>query len=134
MKLITILSPVAPHISEKIYQNMKTDDMPESIFMNKITVDEEFIDKALEEDIEVVREIVDAILRGRDKVKHTLRYPISKIILPESIENVVEKYGYIIKEQGNVKEIDVEEFKGNMTVKPNYRELGKVFKMRFQML
>ena len=40
----------------------------------------------------------------------------------------MEKYGYIIKEQGNVKEIDVEEFKGNITVKPNYRELGKVFK------
>lgn len=128
MKLITILAPVAPHISEKIYQNMKTEDMPESIFMNKITIDEEYIDKTLEEDIEVVREIVDAILRGRDKVKHTLRYPISKIILPKALEKVVEKYGYIIKEQGNVKEIDVEEFKGNMTVKPNYRELGKAFK------
>ncbi|MDK2986928.1 isoleucine--tRNA ligase [Methanothermococcus thermolithotrophicus] len=128
MKLITIMGPVAPHISEEIYQNLKTEGMPESLFMNKIEVDEELINKELEEDIGIIREIVDSILRGRDKAKYTLRYPIAKITLPENIRETVEKYGYIIKEQGNVKEIELKEFEGNVTVKPNYKELGKVFR------
>lgn len=128
MKLILVLSPVSPHISEKIYQNIKTEDMPDSIFMNKLTVDEKYIDSTLEENIGLIREIVDAILRGRDRVKYTLRYPISKITLPKTMEEIVNKYGYIIKEQGNVKEIEVAEFKGNISIKPNYRELGRVFK------
>jgi isoleucyl-tRNA synthetase len=128
MKLITIMAPVSPHISEEIYQNLKTDDMPESIFMNRIIVDEEFIDKKLEEEMEIVRDIVDAILRGRDKAKYTLRYPIKKITVTGDVGETIKKYGYIIKEQGNVKEIEIGEFEGNLIVKPNYRELGKTFK------
>ncbi|MBW9220326.1 isoleucine--tRNA ligase [Methanothermococcus sp. SCGC AD-155-N22] len=128
MKLILLLSPVVPHISEKIYQNLKTEEMPESVFMNRITVDEEYIDRTLEEDMELVREIIDAIMRGRDRIKYTLRYPIWKIILPTTVEDIVNKYGHIIKEQGNVREIEVAEFQESISVKPNYRELGKVFK------
>lgn len=127
-KLITILSPVSPHICEEIYQNLRMEGMPESLFMNKISVDEKYINKQLEEDMSIIREIVDGILRGRDKIKYTLRYPISRIILPKNLEDVINKYGYIIKEQGNVKEIITKEFDGNVVVKPNYRELGKVFK------
>ncbi|HID47153.1 MAG TPA: isoleucine--tRNA ligase, partial [Methanococcaceae archaeon] len=128
MKLILLLSPVVPHISEKIYQNLKTGEMPESIFMKSITVDEKYIDKTLEEEMGLVREIVDAIMRGRDRIKYTLRYPVWRIILPKSMEDIVNKYSYIIKEQGNVREIEVAEFQGSISVKPNYRELGKVFR------
>ncbi|ABR54690.1 isoleucyl-tRNA synthetase [Methanococcus vannielii SB] len=128
MKLIMIMSPVTPHISEEIYQNLKTENMPESVFMNKLTVETEFINSKLEEDIEIVREVVDSILKGRDKVKYTLRYPITKITLPENIKETVEKYEYLIKEQGNVKNIELKEFEGNVTVKPNFKELGKIFR------
>ncbi|MBB6401330.1 isoleucyl-tRNA synthetase [Methanococcus maripaludis] len=128
MKLISIMAPVTPHLSEEIYQNLKTEDMPESIFMNKLTIESEFINKTLEKDTEIIREIVDSILKGRDKAKYTLRYPITKITLPENIAETVEKYGYIIKEQGNVKEIELKEFEGNITVKPNFKELGKIFR------
>ena len=128
MKLVVILAPVAPHISEKIYQNLKIEGMPQSIFMTKIVVEEEYINKEVEEGIETAREIVDAILKGRDKVKYTLRYPISKIILPNELGDIVDKYHYIIKEQGNVKNIEVKEFEGNITVKPNFRTLGASFK------
>ena len=92
MKLITVMAPVTPHLSEEIYQNLKTDRMPESIFMNKLTVETEFINSELEKDIEIIREIVDSILKGRDKVKYTLRYPITTITLPENIKETVEKY------------------------------------------
>jgi isoleucyl-tRNA synthetase len=128
MKLISIMAPVTPHLSEEIYQNLKTEDMPESIFMNKLTIESEFINETLEKDTEIIREIVDSILKGRDKAKYTLRYPITKITLPENIAETVEKYGYIIKEQGNVKEIELKEFEGNITVKPNFKELGKIFR------
>ena len=128
MKLCVIMSPVAPHITEKIYQNLKLDIMPNSIFLTKIEVDEEYINNEIEEHIEITREIVDAILKGRDKVKYTLRYPISKIILPKELEHIVEKYDYIIKEQGNVKEIEVKEFEGEISLKPNFKTLGASFK------
>jgi len=128
MKLISIMAPVTPHLSEEIYQNLKTEDMPESIFMNKLTIESEFINETLEKDTEIIREIVDSILKGRDKAKYTLRYPITKITLPENIAETIEKYGYIIKEQGNVKEIELKEFEGNVTVKPDFKELGKIFR------
>ncbi|MBP2143147.1 isoleucyl-tRNA synthetase [Methanococcus voltae] len=130
LKLVTVMAPVVPHISEKIYQNLKFEElgMPESISMLTIEYDESMINEELENDISLVREIVDGLLRGRDKIKYTLRYPIYKITLPEEIKNSVEKYDYIIREQGNVKEIEFKEFEGNIIVKPNFKELGKVFR------
>ncbi|CAB3289846.1 Isoleucine--tRNA ligase [Methanocaldococcus lauensis] len=131
LKLATIMAPVAPHTAEAIYQNLKTEDMEESIFMNKIEVDEEFIDEELERDMAIVRDIVDAIYRGRDKIKYTLRYPLKEITIAggEEVKKAVERFEYIIKEQGNVKNIKFGEVEGSKyIIKPNYRELGKRYR------
>ncbi|ADG13320.1 isoleucyl-tRNA synthetase [Methanocaldococcus infernus ME] len=130
LKLCKIIAPVAPHIGEAIYQNLKTEDMEESIFMYSIDVDEHFISEELEKEMEIVRDIVDSIYRGRDRIKYSLRYPLKEIIIAggEEVKRAVEKYGYIIKEQGNIKEIKFGEVEGKYIVKPNYRELGKRYK------
>ncbi|WP_456419120.1 isoleucine--tRNA ligase [Methanocaldococcus infernus] len=130
LKLCKIIAPVAPHIGEAIYQNLKTEDMEESIFMYSIDVDEHFINEELEKEMEIVRDIVDSIYRGRDRIKYSLRYPLKEIIIAggEEVKRAVEKYGYIIKEQGNIKEIKFGEVEGKYIVKPNYRELGKRYK------
>ncbi|WP_456472691.1 isoleucine--tRNA ligase [Methanocaldococcus sp.] len=130
LKLSKIIAPVAPHTAEAIYQNLRTDDMEESIFMYSIDVDEDLIDEDLEREMEIVRDIVDAIYRGRDKIKYSLRYPIKEIIIAggEEVKRAIEKYGYIIKNQGNIKEIKFGEVEGKYIVKPNYRELGKRYK------
>ena len=47
-KLITILAPIAPYITEEIYQNMVLgveEDAPESVHMLDWEVDEEAIDQ-----------------------------------------------------------------------------------------
>ncbi|WP_017980936.1 isoleucine--tRNA ligase [Methanocaldococcus villosus] len=130
LKLAKIIAPVAPHTAEAIYQNLRTDDMEESIFMYSIDVDESLIDKDLEKEMEIVRSIVDAIYRVRDRIKYTLRYPIKEITITgnEEVRKAVEKFEYIIKDQGNVKEIKFGEVSGKYIIKPNYRELGKRYK------
>ncbi len=129
LKLSKIIAPIAPYTAEAIYQNLKTKDLEESIFMYNIDVDEELIDTELEKDMEIVRDIVDAIYRGRDKIKYTLRYPLKEIVISgnEEVKKAVDRFEEIIKEQGNVKIIKFGEV-GNYKIKPNYRELGKRYK------
>lgn len=136
VKLINVIAPIAPHISEKIYKNLVLgvdSNANESIHMNDWTYDEEAIDEDLESKMDVVREVIEATARARDIARYKLRWPVSDITIVSEDENVliaIDELKDIIKDQSNTKEvITATEFENiSFISKPNLKTLGPKLK------
>ena len=132
VKLISVLCPIAPHISEEIYENLVRGVNPdafESIHMTDWEYDEDAIDLELEAEMDVVREVIDASVRARDIAQYKLRWPVSDITVvsqDESVLEAIEKLTDIIKDQSNTKDVlCAREFeKLSFNAKPNLKTLG----------
>jgi isoleucyl-tRNA synthetase len=136
VKLITVLCPIAPHVSEEIYENLVkgvNPEAPESIHMLDWEYDGEQIDEALEEKMDVVRQVIDASIRARDMAQYKLRWPVSDITVVSEDEDVlkaIDELNDIIKDQSNTKEvISASVFeKLSYNAKPNLKILGPKLK------
>ncbi|MCC5942904.1 MAG: isoleucine--tRNA ligase [Balneolaceae bacterium] len=133
LSLSKIMSPIAPFISEWLYQNLnevvKQEEKSVHIAFYP-PVEETAIDKQLERRMEIARTISSIVLRVRNQIDVNVRQPLSKIILPIGVEDqaVVEAVKEIILDEVNVKEIEyVADDSGivNKTAKPNFPVLGK---------
>ncbi len=133
LSLAKLMSPIAPFISEWLYQNL-TDvakQEEESVHISFYpTVEETAIDKTLERRMDVARVISSIVLRIRNQIDVNVRQPLAKIILPIDKEErtVVDAVKDIILDEVNVKEIEyVDDDSGivNKTAKPNFPLLGK---------
>ena len=136
VKLISVLCPIAPHVSEEIYENLVkgvNPEAPESIHMNDWGYDGDAIDVELEEKMDVAREVIEASIRARDMAQYKLRWPVSDITVvsqDESVLNAIEGLEDIIKDQSNAKEVlRASEFdKLSFNAKPNLKILGPKLK------
>ncbi|MDR3292329.1 MAG: isoleucine--tRNA ligase [Methanobrevibacter sp.] len=130
--LIKTISPITPYISEKIYQNLIVNiknDFKESVHMEDWKYSNEDIDLNLEENMDIVRNIIEAVARGRDVAKYKLRWPTKEITIisqDEKVINAVDNLQDIIKDQSNTKKIIcLSEFPNlRYTSKPNLKTLG----------
>jgi isoleucyl-tRNA synthetase len=123
-----ILAPIMPYISDEIYQNLTGEqsvhlaDWPDA---NKYAIDEK-----LNEEIYVVRTIVNLGHSVRAKAKIKVRQPLQKvgIALPEGIEQrVIESHKEVILEELNVKDLEFIAEAGDIveqSVVPNAKVLG----------
>jgi len=131
-KLICVLSPIAPHVCEEIFENLVKnvdDSAPESIHMLDWEYDESQIDKGLEAKMDVVREVIEASARARDIARYKLRWPVSDITVVSQDEDVlkaIDDLADIIKDQSNTKEVlTSKEFENlSFNAKPNLKTLG----------
>ena len=91
-------------------------------------VDEDKINKDLEEKFEIGKEISEAINSERQKQNVRLRLPIKRATVFGSpkIKEIVEEIGEIIKILSNLKDIGFEESE-NVEIKPNFAKIGKKF-------
>jgi isoleucyl-tRNA synthetase len=131
-KLIMLMCPIAPHITEEIYQNLVKgieNDAPNSIHMQNWQWDESYIQEDLEHDMDIVRDIIEACARARDIARYKLRWPVKElVIVSEDIKvlKAARNLNHIILEQANTKELissnDFENLKIN--AKPNLKTLG----------
>ncbi len=122
-----LFAPVAPIISEKIYQTLTDgfsvhlEDFPE--------IPEEFKDEELLAQVKLVRNVIYLArsIRSKNKVKN--RQPLStlRVVLSEKAGNaVVESFSDIIAEELNVKNVEILESVGSVAeVKyaPNFNEI-----------
>ncbi|MHA1593795.1 MAG: isoleucine--tRNA ligase [Candidatus Baldrarchaeia archaeon] len=141
-KFILLLAPLAPFITEKLYQFMVRPvepEMPESVHLCRYPdPDEEFIDKELEKMMSIVREIVSAANSARQAATPPIkiRQPLSEVIVltdDELVKKAVERLSEVICDQSNVKEIKVlplsEELKfKKVELKPRMNVLGPKYK------
>lgn len=130
--LITVMAPITPFITEKIYKNLVLsidENALESVHMLDWEYDESLIDKDLEAQMDVVREIIEAAARARDIARYKLRWPISELTVVSSNDEVLDaaiSLKGVILDQSNTKEVlSDSEFKDlNFIAKPNLKTLG----------
>lgn len=130
--LIKVMAPVTPHITEEIYQNLikgVEEDAPESVHMEDWEFNEDLIDKDLEENMDIVRDIIEACARGRDVARYKLRWPVKKIAVVSEDKNVLnaaESLKAVIMEQANTKKIEFSDEFENLKIiaRPNLKTLG----------
>ena len=124
------LAPFIPFITEEIYLNLRTDDMPESVHLcDYLKSDEKQVDKKLEEGMERIRALVEIGRSLRSKIGIKVRYPLSNatIVCEKNVESSMKDLLDLLNEEINVKHIsfapDTTQFMTKM-VKPIYSSLG----------
>ncbi len=133
MKYIKLACPVIPFITEEIYQNLRTDSMPESIHLCDYPVaDASVRDEALEKKMEVTQHAVSMGRALRANFSLKIRQPLKAIYLvtrDAEEKTILKEMEGIISEELNVKEVvirDNEEELVEYEAKANFRVLGKV--------
>ncbi len=122
-----LMAPFTPFISEMIYR--ETFGARESVHLeNYPQYDESLIDETLEEEMNVAIRIAEAGRRARQLASIKLRQPLRKMVVScdEKYARIVKKFLNVLKEEVNVKEIEIGKL-GEMTrveIKINYRVLG----------
>ncbi|MBQ3647752.1 MAG: isoleucine--tRNA ligase [Spirochaetia bacterium] len=132
MKFIKVACPVIPFITDEIYRNLRTPDMPESVHLCDFPVaDESLIDAELERKMEVTRKAVSLgrALRSSHDIKTRQPLKSAYLVTKDPVEKVIlQEMESIIAEELNVKEISIrdnEEELVEYSCKANFRVLGK---------
>ena len=128
LTLTKLTAPITPYISEEIYKCL-TDK--ESVHLEDFPkYDETLIDEKIEKQMDLIRDICSLGRFAREEAKIKVRQPISELILDSKDEKVISNLYTIIKEELNVKNIvfikDMDKYM-EYIIKPNFREVGKVF-------
>jgi len=124
--LCKLCAPITPFMTEEIYQKLTGE---ESVHLADFPVENsDLINEAVEERMDLVRDVCSLGRFAREEANIKVRQPISSLILPKSDEIIIGDLLPVIKEELNVKEVV---FKDDMTeyleyvVKPNFKVLGK---------
>jgi isoleucyl-tRNA synthetase len=136
LTLTKLISPIVPFFAEAMYQEIKTDGMPESVHLcDWPKANKKLIDKNLEENMKNIRGIVTLALAQRAEKGIKVRQPLASLKVQSSkfkVQN--EELLKLIKDEVNVKEIvfddkikkEVEldtEISEELKKEGNYREL-----------
>ena len=132
-----LMSPIAPFFSEQLYRdlnNVTGRNAAESVHLTDFPVaNKTFIDKALEERMEMAQLVSSLVLSLRKKANIRVRQPLSKIMIPvanEEMKAQIEKVSHLIMSEVNIKEIEFLSADNNIlvkNVKPNFKTLGKKY-------
>lgn len=126
--LSKLIAPIASYTAEEIYTNLTGNT---SVHLSDFPVcNEELINLKLEEKMDLVRDLISIGRNVREESKIKVRQPISEILLDKKKEKVIGELTSLIKEELNVKEViytdDLSTYM-NFMVKPNFKEVGKIF-------
>ncbi len=100
-----LMAPFVPFVSEKIYQEIKLNDWPESVHMKDyFEPNEVLIDETLEQEMIEVRQIARLALQARAKVGQKVRQPLSELRVA-GIKPMREELLTLIMEETNIKKI-----------------------------
>ena len=130
--LSKVIEPFVPFMADAIYQNLVAGldkNAPESVHLCYWPeYDEKVVDKKLEEEMDLAYNIVELGRSARNSANIKNRQPLLKMLI--SVDTLPEYYGNIIKEELNVKEVELgaemSEYV-NFDIKPNLPVLGKTY-------
>jgi len=132
MSIIHVAAPFIPFITEEIYQNLRTDSMPESVHLADFPIaDNNIRDHELEKKMTITRQAVSMGRSLRSIHSLKIRQPLQSIyiVTRDSKEKaVLREMEDIIIEELNVKQVifkDNEEDLVEYQAKANFKVLGK---------
>lgn len=133
-KLLKLLAPVIPFAAEKIYQNLRKeyDLKKESIHFYSWPTINKIINKKLEENMVLIKRIVQATLSAREKANIGLRWPLRRaIVVSEKLKKEkLKDFERILLGQTNVKRFDFiakKPFETEPEIKINYVKVSKKY-------
>lgn len=124
-KLIHLLAPATPYLSEKIYLN--SFKKKESIhFESYPKPDTALIDRQLESDMEAAMTITESINSARQTANVKLRWPIrsATIVADKATKESVKNIESIIKDITNTKEIKFGKISLELKATPDFKKIG----------
>ena len=131
------MAPFAPFYADQLYLDLTKATQREQLqsvhLANFPVADDKFIDRELEERMEMAQKITSMVLALRRKVNIKVRQPLLQIMIPAVDQRQkahIEAVKDLIMSEVNVKELNfVEEGKGVLVkkVKCNFRTMGKKF-------
>ena len=129
---VKLAAPIIPFVTEKIYQELRRDNMPESVHLCDFPLyDEEIRDVLVEKEMSYTQLVVNLGHSLRKEHRLKVRQPLGCVYIVSDQKDVVESLRlqhHLICDELNVKEItlDTDETKFvNYKIKPNFRALGK---------
>lgn len=126
--LCRMIAPIVPFVSEEIYRNLTGE---ESVHLSDFPkYDEALIDCHIEERMDLVRSLISIGRYVREEAKIKVREPLKEALLDGKNEELIKDLVPLIAEELNVKEVlftsNLNEYM-NFTVKPNFKNVGKIF-------
>ena len=112
LTLVRLMAPFIPFLAEEMYQNLSSG---ESVHLEEWPgIESKRIDEGLEEEMKLVREIVEKGHAARKEVSIKVRQPLAKITVNKAAQSAAATE--LIKEELNVKEVDFVEATGDLEV------------------
>ena len=135
MEALKMFAPIAPLITEKVYQNLKKEFSLEEESIHHFEwpkYDEKLINKELENEMEGIGNILQTIFSLREKIQLGVRWPLQEAVIVTKDEKTIkaaEKLKEIIKKQANIKELDIQQSLPDikLNIKADYSQLGPDF-------
>jgi len=103
--LAKLFAPITPFIAESMHQGLASGSVFEESWPKE---NEKMIDKKLEEEMEVVKEVLEASLFARQQAGIKLRWPVKRIVIvsaDERIKSAVEDCKTVLLSLCNCKEV-----------------------------
>jgi isoleucyl-tRNA synthetase len=132
--LSKLVAPFIPFITEEVYQNLKTNDMPKSVHLcDYIISDKKMIDSNLEKGMEKIRALVEVGRALRSKIGIKVRIPLKSatLVCDKKIEELIRDLLELLNEEINVKKITFERDTLKFmtkTVRPDRSKIGPNYK------
>lgn len=126
--LCKLVAPIIPFTSEELYQKLTG---KESVHLEDYPVcDNKLIDKHIEDRMDLVRSLISIGRYVREESKIKVRQPLSEALIDGKNKKLISDLVPLIEEELNIKEVkfvDDLNLYMNFMVKPNFKEVGKVF-------
>jgi isoleucyl-tRNA synthetase len=123
-----MIAPIVPFISDEIYTKLTGE---KSVHLSTFPkVNKKLIDEHIEKRMDLVRSLISIGRYVREEAKIKVRQPLSEAILDGKNKELISDLVTLIEEELNIKNIifvdDLNEYM-NLSVKPNFKTVGKVF-------
>ncbi len=140
-KVSQVMAPIIPFMTEEIWQNMVRSFEPDeeiSIHLTKYPkVDKNYTNKEILANVEEMRKIINLGLMLRNTKQLKVKQPLLTMYVysKNNIEDLINDYGKIIKEELNIKEIEILTNTNSINdyyLSVNFKEAGNLLKSRIQ--
>ncbi len=126
--LSKLIAPITPFVAEELYRNLTSE---ESVHLADYPVcDEALINEYIEAKMDLVRNLISIGRYVREETKIKVRQPLSEALLDGKNKELISDLVSLIEEELNIKKVvfvdDLNEYM-NLSVKPNFKVVGKVF-------
>lgn len=114
-QLVLVLAPIAPFITERIYQNLVSSGISLHVAMWP-ALDHKMADQNLETQMGVARGIVEKIHAARKASGVPVRQPLAKAVATGVAGDISDEMLAVVKEEVNIREIILTKGQGEVTV------------------